>query len=203
MSIWISGLIALGISLVILPLFFLAYKRENLGARKIVLLGFFLALAIAVAMFESMIPDFFVPGFKLGFANIVIVILLYGLGWKEALIVDVLRVVVVSLLRGNFLTMGGIMSYAGMGLSFLGMVFIWLLWKKASVLFTSIIGALLHVSGQILVAVFYQESFALFYYLPFMALFSLLTGAIAGIAAMLVLRNKAFKRYLNTQNGSE
>ena len=97
---WISGLIALGVSIIIIPLFFVAYKKGGISTRKIVLLGFFLAMAIAVAMFESMIPDFFIPGFKLGLANIVIVILLFGLSWKEALIVDVLRVLVVSLLRG-------------------------------------------------------------------------------------------------------
>ena len=193
---WISGLIALGISIIIIPLFFIAYKKGGVSTRKIVLLGFFLALAIAVAMFESMIPDFFIPGFKLGLANIVIVILLFGIGWKEALIVDVLRVLVVSLLRGNFLTMGGVMSYVGMALSFLGMLLIHIVWNEASAIFVSVIGALLHDVGQIIVAVFYQESAAFFYYLPFMALVSIGTGILTGIVATIVLRNGVLERYL-------
>lgn len=193
---WVAGLVALGLSLVIIPLFSLSYRKGNMTTRKIVILGFFLALAIAVAMFESMIPDFFLPGFKLGLANIVIVILLFGVGWKEALIVDVLRVFVVSLLRGNMLTMGGVMSYVGMALSFLGMLLLYLLWKKASVIFVSIIGALLHDVGQIIVAIFYQETISIIYYLPFMALLSIGTGALAGIVAIAVLKNGVLKRYL-------
>ena len=160
-------------------------------------MGFFLALAISLSMFESMIPDFFIPGFKLGLANIAIVILLFGIGWKEALVVDVLRVLLVSLLRGNFLSMGGFMSYMGMALSYLAMLLLYLLWKKASIIFVSIIGAIFHDVGQIIVAVFFQESFAFFYYLPFMVLVSLATGALSGLVAYYVLKNAALRRYLN------
>ncbi|MCR5078851.1 MAG: Gx transporter family protein [Bacilli bacterium] len=195
MSPWIGGLIGIGAAILFLVLFVLIYRKSNMfGVRKIVLLGLFLALAIALGMFESMIPDFLVPGFKLGLANIAIVLLLFGAGWKEALLVDVLRVVLVSLLRGNFMTMGGWMSFAGMALSFLGMLLIHLLWKKASVIFVSIIGALLHDVGQIFVAFIYMENGAIFYYLPFMVLVSLATGALAGIVAYTLLKRESFTR---------
>ncbi|MBQ2070463.1 MAG: Gx transporter family protein [Bacilli bacterium] len=195
MSPWVGGLIGLAAAVIFFFVFIFAFKEKTFfTARKIVLLGLFLALAIALGMFESMIPDFLVPGFKLGLANIAIVLLLFGAGWKEALFVNVLRVILVSLLRGNFLTMGGWMSFAGMALSFIGMLLLHLLWKKASVIFVSVIGALLHDVGQIFVAFLYMENGGIFYYLPFMVLLSLGTGVFAGVVAYTLLRRESFTR---------
>lgn len=201
MSPWVGGLIGLAAAVIFFLVFVFAFKEKTFfTARKIVLLGLFLALAIALGMFESMIPDFLVPGFKLGLANIAIVLLLFGVGWKEALFVNVLRVILVSLLRGNFLTMGGWMSFAGMALSFIGMLLLHLLWKKASVIFVSVIGALLHDVGQIFVAFLYMENGGIFYYLPFMVLLSLGTGVFAGVVAYTLLRRESFTRLFKKEN---
>ena len=201
MSPWVGGLIGLAAAVIFFLVFVFAFREKTfLTARKIVLLGLFLALAIALGMFESMIPDFLVPGFKLGLANIAIVLLLFGAGWKEALFVNVLRVILVSLLRGNFLTMGGWMSFAGMALSFIGMLLLHLLWKKASVIFVSVIGALLHDVGQIFVAFLYMENGGIFYYLPFMVLLSLGTGVFAGVVAYTLLRRESFTRLFKKGN---
>ena len=201
MSPWAGGLIGLAAAVIFFLVFVFAFREKAFfTARKIVLLGLFLALAIALGMFESMIPDFLVPGFKLGLANIAIVLLLFGAGWKEALFVNVLRVILVSLLRGNFLTMGGWMSFAGMALSFIGMLLLHLLWKKASVIFVSVIGALLHDVGQIFVAFLYMENGGIFYYLPFMVLLSLGTGVFAGVVAYTLLRRESFTRLFKKEN---
>ena len=201
MSPWAGGLIGLAAAVIFFLVFVFAFREKTFfTARKIVLLGLFLALAIALGMFESMIPDFLVPGFKLGLANIAIVLLLFGAGWKEALFVNVLRVILVSLLRGNFLTMGGWMSFAGMALSFIGMLLLHLLWKKASVIFVSVIGALLHDVGQIFVAFLYMENGGIFYYLPFMILLSLGTGVFAGVVAYTLLRRESFTRLFKKEN---
>ena len=201
MSPWVGGLIGLAAAVIFFLVFVFAFRKKTFfTARKIVLLGLFLALAIALGMFESMIPDFLVPGFKLGLANIAIVLLLFGAGWKEALFVNVLRVILVSLLRGNFLTMGGWMSFAGMALSFIGMLLLHLLWKKASVIFVSVIGALLHDVGQIFVAFLYMENGGIFYYLPFMVLLSLGTGVFAGVVAYTLLRRESFTRLFKKEN---
>lgn len=201
MSPWVGGLIGLAAAVIFFLVFVFAFREKTFfTARKIVLLGLFLALAIALGMFESMIPDFIVPGFKLGLANIAIVLLLFGAGWKEALFVNVLRVILVSLLRGNFLTMGGWMSFAGMALSFIGMLLLHLLWKKASVIFVSVIGALLHDVGQIFVAFLYMENGGIFYYLPFMVLLSLGTGVFAGVVAYTLLRRESFTRLFKKEN---
>ena len=70
--------------------------------RKLTLLAVLLAATIVIAILESFIPSFFIPGVKLGLANIVILVALYELGIKDAILIDVIRVLVVSLVRGNF-----------------------------------------------------------------------------------------------------
>ena len=186
--------------MLLIPLFILTSRRNGFTVRKIVFLGVSLSMAIAIGMFESLFPDFFIPGFKLGLANIIILILLYGVGWSEALVVDILRVLLVSLLRGNFLTMGGFMSFAGAALSFLGMLLIKILWKKASLFFVSVAGAILHDAGQILVGFFYLENATIFAYLPFMVLISFVTGAFCAFVAREVLRRKALDHLLKSKD---
>ena len=83
-----------------------------------------LALSIALAMIlsfvESQIPAFVaIPGIKVGLANIVVVFALYKLGWKEAAIISLIRVMLVSLLFGTgasflYSLAGAVLSFAGM-----------------------------------------------------------------------------------------
>ena len=71
--------------------------------QKMALLGVLTAAAIVIAILESFIPSIGIPGVKMGLANIVILIILYELGIWEAGVVNLLRVLVVSLARGTFL----------------------------------------------------------------------------------------------------
>jgi len=57
-----------------------------MNSKKISLYGMFIALAFIFSYIESLIPiPFPVPGIKLGLANLVIIIALYGIGNKELL----------------------------------------------------------------------------------------------------------------------
>ena len=52
---------------------------------KVAYLGVFLALALICSYVESLIPFYFgIPGVKLGLTNIVVVLMLYCVGTKEA-----------------------------------------------------------------------------------------------------------------------
>lgn len=60
--------------------------------KKVAFLGVFLALALIFSYIETWIPNVFgVPGIKLGLANIVIIILLFRFGTKEAYGISVAR----------------------------------------------------------------------------------------------------------------
>ena len=69
---------------------------------KVAYLGVFLALALICSYVESLIPFYFgIPGVKLGLTNIVVVLLLYCVGTREALTVSVLRILLAGFLFGN------------------------------------------------------------------------------------------------------
>ena len=107
--------------------------------QKMALLGVLTAAAIVIAILESFIPSVGIPGVKLGLANIVILIILYELGIWEAAVVNLLRVLVVSLVRGTFLSMGFLMSLTGCVLSLGIMILFYLLIKKFSIIGVSVI----------------------------------------------------------------
>ena len=70
--------------------------------KKVALLGMCSAGAILLGYVESLIPVFFfVPGMKLGLANLAVVLTLYFFGPRDALIVQLVRIVVVGFLFGN------------------------------------------------------------------------------------------------------
>ena len=70
--------------------------------KKVALLGMCSAGAILLGYVESLIPVFFfVPGMKLGLANLAVVLTLYFFSPRDALIVQLVRIVVVGFLFGN------------------------------------------------------------------------------------------------------
>ena len=162
--------------------------------QKMALLGILTAGAIVIAILESFIPSVGIPGVKLGLANIVILIILYELGIIEAVLVNLLRVLVVGLVRGTFLSMGFFMSLTGAALSLGIMVLFFVLVKKFSIIGVSVIGSLFHVSGQILIAMLYLGSAYVVLYLPIIAISAIITGVFVGITAQLNIRTGVIKK---------
>ena len=117
------------------------------NAHKIALMGILTAGAIIIAILESFIPSIGIPGVKLGLANIVILIILYEIGIVEAIIVDLLRVLMVGLLRGTIVSMGFLMSLTGAVLSLGIMILLFLVVKKFSIVGVSVVGSIFHVTG--------------------------------------------------------
>ena len=144
-------------------------------------------MALICSYVESLIPFYFgVPGVKLGLANLVVVLLLYAMGAKEALTVSVLRIVLAGFLFGNMFSIW--YSLAGGLLSFFVM---WLLKKcgKFGVLPISVSGGIFHNVGQLIVAAIVVENYNVFYYMPILLVAGLVTGALIGVAAQeMILR---------------
>ncbi len=167
---------------------------------KIALLGVLLAATIVVAILESFIPSFTIPGIKLGFANIFILVTLYEVGIPEAIFINLIRVLIVSLVRGTFLSMGFFMSLTGAVLSLGVMILFHLLIKKFSIIGVSVIGSLSHVIGQILIAMIYMGSVYVVFYLPIIALAAVLTGIFVGFIADSIIRTKVIKNQREKHN---
>lgn len=148
------------------------------------------ALLISAAMIlsyvESLIPVFAaVPGMKAGLANIVIVFALYKMGGRAAVLISLLRIFLSSLLFAGMSAM--LYSSAGAVLSLTSMI---LLKKtnKLSMLTVSIVGAVMHNLGQVIVAVFVLQTKGLMYYMAPLTLSGICAGAVIGVAAALVAK---------------
>ena len=162
--------------------------------QKLALLGVLTAGAIVIAILESFIPSVGIPGVKLGLANIVILIILYELGIVEAIVVNLLRVLVVGLVRGTFLSMGFLMSLTGAVFSLGIMILFYLLIRKFSIIGVSVIGSLFHIFGQILIALIFLGTPYIFLYLPIIALSAIITGVFVGISARLIIKTGIIKK---------
>lgn len=176
-----------------------SHPKNCLAAKEVAVSAMMAVFAIAVSYLERLLPlDVGVPGIKLGLANIVVVLSLYLLGTKYALIINLLRILVLSLLfTGPY---GLIYSLCGGLLSFGMMVLL----KKASVF--SIVGvstggSILHNTGQILAAMVLMSTTSLLYYLPVLIITGTVTGTFIGlISGFLLKKLTPVMRYFNIKN---
>lgn len=154
--------------------------------KKVAVMGLAIALAMILSFVESQIPSFVaIPGVKMGLANIAVVFVLYKLGWKEAVIISLVRVFLVSLLFGNFASL--FYSLAGAVLSLVGMILL----KKThlfSEVAVSVAGGVLHNVGQIAMACILLETDVIRYYLPFLVLSGTLAGIVIGVLAGILVK---------------
>lgn len=167
----------------------------NRSTKRITLIAMLLAMAIVLNILESFIPVF-VPGVKLGFANIIILIMLYEFKAKEAFVVDVARIFLVGLLRGSLLTPTFLMSLSGGMVSFF-IMFGFSRMKFFSVIGVSVLGSVSHCLGQIVMAMLLLGTSAVIYYLPWIALLSICTGVFSGILTKTYLKRSITARFLN------
>lgn len=148
--------------------------------------GVFIALALIISYVELQIPIYFgVPGIKLGLANIVILLMLYCFGTKEALMLSVGRICLVGFLFGNLYSI--IYSLAG-GLLSLVMMALLKKSKIFSVVGVSIAGGIAHNIGQMVIAMLTVETWNIAYYMPVLLVAGTLTGMLVGIVAAEVLK---------------
>ena len=151
----------------------------------ITICGVLTALAMIFSYIESLMPIMVpVPGIKLGVANIAIVTVLYIVGWKEAVIINVIRIALTAMLFGNLNSF--LFSMAGGMLSLAGMIVLKKVFKGFSSIGVSVAGGVLHNIGQIIAAVFIMGSSAIAYYLPVLLMAGVITGIVIGIVAGIV-----------------
>ena len=160
--------------------------------KKVAFLGLSIALAMILSFVESQIPALVaIPGIKVGLPNLVMVFLLYKVGWKETVIVSIIRVALVSMLFGNVQTMA--FSIAGAVLSLTGMILLKKL-ELFSCIAVSVVGGVLHNVGQIAMACLVTQTIGVATYLPVLLISGTIAGVVIGlIGGMLVKRLDKFK----------
>lgn len=150
-----------------------------------------IALAMILSYLEAQIPAFFaVPGMKLGLTNVVVLTALYLMDAKSAMLINLLRIFLVSVMFGN----GMSLAYSAAGGILSGIVMILLKRTgKFSIVTVSAAGGVCHNVGQILVAMALLETRSLGWYLLILWFTGLTAGLAIGIlGGMLVKRLEQF-----------
>ena len=152
-------------------------------------LALMIALAFAFSYLESLIPfNFGIPGIKLGIANLVVIVALYTLNYKDALFISIIRILLSGLAFSGPFAM--IYSLIGGLLSF----FVMLVAKKSNKLSpigVSALGGTVHNFGQILVAAVVMRTYRIIYYFPILMIVGLITGIVNGIIADIIIKRIA------------
>ena len=110
------------------------------------------------------------------------------IGWarrKEAAVISLVRVFMVSILFGNFASL--FYSLAGAVLSLAGMVLLKQM-RCFSCIAVSVTGGVLHNVGQICMACILLETNVVRYYLPFLIISGTLAGIVVGITAAVIVK---------------
>lgn len=146
------------------------------------------AAAIVLTVAEAAIP-LPLPGIKPGLANIITLVVLARWGWREAAWVALLRVLVGSLLLGQFLAPGFFLSLTGGVMSLIVLGGAMHLPKRwFGPVSQSVLAAFAHIGGQVLVArVWLVPHDGVFYLVPVFALAATVFGLANGLIAARLL----------------
>lgn len=156
--------------------------------QRYIFLSLLTAGALILSIIEGMIPlPYIAPGAKLGLSNIVTMSVIVAFGFKDALLVVVIRCILLMLVATNPITfiysiVSGIMSTIVMSVGLKH-------FKKLSFIGISVLGAMTHNVSQISVAAVLFGTFNLYYYLPILSFVSIFTGCFVGYTSIFVTEN--------------
>lgn len=168
--------------------------RKN---QKMVFLALLVAQALVLSLVERMIPvPFVTPGVKLGLANIITVAALYVFSFRDVFMVVILRIILATIFGGSAASF--FYSLAGGLLSFVVMYLMIKLFKDGvSIIGVSVVGAVFHNIGQVIIAAAVVQNVKMALYLPVLLVAGVGTGIFVGITARFLLLY--LKRFLQFQ----
>lgn len=197
-------------------------KRATI--RNSVVLAVLISLSVVLSLFDRFISQgvltafpvlgLIAPNFKLGIANIVILIIIYNYSFKLSILSVLLKVILVGLFNPS----GVPMSFGGSFTSFFVMYFLFkILNSNKYILFVSGAGGFFHSLGQIVFGFIYyglidiektiltgEVDVNILIYSPVMLLMGLITGLLMGfIATQVNIYLNKQHIIINTKTGDE
>ena len=158
--------------------------KEN--TKKIATLGVIAAFGAILSYIEAIISfGIFIPGVKLGLANLAVVIALYIYGYKDAIIINIVRIIVVGLIFGNLFSIS--FSIAGALISYIVMALL----KRLDIfspIGVSVAGGVAHNVGQLFIAALVIESYSVINYLPILIFAGIVCGLVIGIVSHMMIK---------------
>lgn len=162
-------------------------------ARKIARLALLTAIALIIFIIELQIPNIIpIPGVKLGLANIVTVYSVYKYSAKETAAIVIIRVILGAIFGGNIAAI--MYSMSGALLCLAGMLLIKRIVPLNYIWVSSILGAILHNTGQMIVAVIVMRSFAVISVYPFLLVSGCIAGAFTGLCAQFLIKRGSMEK---------
>lgn len=154
-----------------------------MNLKKMIFLSLLVSAGLVLSIIENMLPlPIPIPGVKLGLVNIVFLITLVLFGFKESMIVVIVRGITMSIATGNI--SGLIYSFPS---SVMSTIIMAIIYKRFSEYFSligvSLFGAITFNLVQICMASLVMQNFKMFVYLPIMSLTSIFTGCFIGLVA--------------------
>lgn len=155
--------------------------------RKLTELSMLTAVALIIFIIELRLPDLSaVPGMKLGLANIITVYALYRYKFRETAMIVFVRILMGSIFGGNISAI--IYSASGAVLCLLGMSLFRKIIPSEYLWICSVLGAILHNTGQIIAAACVTRTLIVVSYLPVLMVTGCIAGAFTGFCAQFVLK---------------
>lgn len=153
-----------------------------ISTKRLAVIAMLVAQAAVLHYLESLFPNPVpVPGVKLGLANIITLIALVVFDFRTAMAIAIMRTILGSLLAGTLFGMGFFMSFAGAVTATAVMALVLQVFSMFSMVGISVLGAIAHNIGQLLMATLVLQFPGIFLYLPAMLVFSIPTGFLTGL----------------------
>ena len=146
------------------------------------------ALAIGIHVLESALPSP-IPGVKPGLANVITLAVFFLYGWRAAVWVSLLRVVVGSVILGTFLSPAFMLSLGGALASLAVLAIVTRLqFLGIGAVGASVLAALAHMAGQFFLAYsLFIPHDAILGLLPVLMTAALVFGVVSGVVAQHLL----------------
>lgn len=145
------------------------------------------AAALIIFIAELRFPDILpIPGMKLGLANIITVYAVYRYKPGETAMLVTARLLLGAMFGGNPAAL--IYSAAGAYLCLIGMLGVRHFVPEIYIWLCSVIGAILHNTGQMIAAVAVMRTMAVLSYVPVLMVSGCIAGLFTGICAQLLVK---------------
>ena len=159
----------------------------NNKTNKMVKISLLLAVALIINYLESLVPlPIPLPGVKIGLANCIGLVVLCLYTEKDYIVFNIMKVFMVALLRTGF----GTSFFIGISGTLLSTVFTLLVYKltKASIYGLSVVGAIFHSLGQVLMVMLLYSNVYMINYLVILEVTSIISGIVTAFVASVTLQ---------------
>lgn len=165
-------------------------RSTGLPLKRLTADAMLIGAALMISYAEAMLPTqlvTFLPGVKLGLANLAVMIAFFTFGAADAAAVSLIRVLICGILFGSGMSI--IFSLCGAVFAFGGLLlYRYLLKKLLSHIGASVLSAALHNVGQLVAAGLVLSDTAVIAYAPVMLCASVVCGALNGALLVIIIR---------------